>query len=59
MGYTTKQSTEILDFLRNNKDKHLTAEEVYYSLRQGGSNIGRTTVYRHLERLHEALKGSR
>ena len=37
MGYTTKQSTEILDFLRNNKDKHLTAEEVYYSLRQGGS----------------------
>ena len=48
MGYTTKQSTEILDFLRNNKDKHLTAEEVYYSLRQGGSNVGRTTVYRHL-----------
>lgn len=53
MGYITKQSTQILDFLKLNSDRHLTADDVFYSLRQSGNQIGRTTVYRHLERLYE------
>ena len=52
MNYNTKQSKEILSFLESNRDKHMTAEEVYEGMRNGGSSIGRTTVYRHLERLY-------
>lgn len=52
MGYTTKQSTEILDCLKKNRDKHMTAEEVYDYLRARGGSVGKTTVYRHLEKLY-------
>ena len=53
MGYSTKQSKEILNCLEQNKDKHLTADEVYSILNSNGVSVGRTTVYRHLEKLYE------
>lgn len=53
MGYTTKQSTEILECLKENRNRHMTAEEVFDCLRKGGSSVGMTTVYRHLEKLYD------
>lgn len=53
MNYNTRQSQEILSFLQNNKNKHMTAEEVFEGMRTLGSSVGRTTVYRHLERLYK------
>lgn len=52
MGYTTKQSTRILECLEENKARHLTADEVYSILCSNGISVGRTTVYRHLEKLY-------
>lgn len=52
MGYITKQSTEILECLKENKNRHLTADEVYGILCSNGVSVGRTTVYRHLEKLY-------
>lgn len=52
MSYKTKQSTELLNFLEKNKDRHLTADEVYNEMRKSGNTVGRTTVYRHLDKLY-------
>lgn len=51
MSYVTKQGQLIKDFLENNSDRHFSADEVYFALRSGGESIGKTTVYRQLERL--------
>lgn len=53
MGYQTRQSKRILDELRKNKERHLTAEEIYLRLKASGEGVGQTTVYRHLEKLCE------
>lgn len=53
MGYETKQSRLVGDFLRSNANKHFSAEEVYFGLLSQGGKIGRTTVYRQLDRLVE------
>lgn len=53
MGYTTKQSREILNCLEKNKNRHLTAGEIYNILNSEGISIGRTTVYRQLEKLYD------
>lgn len=52
MGYNTKQSRDILECLKKNRHKHLTADEVYNILNSQGTSVGRTTVYRHLEKLY-------
>lgn len=52
MSYKTKQSEELIEFLKQNKNRHMTAEEVYGELHSKGSTVGRTTVYRHLEKLY-------
>lgn len=52
MGYTTRQSKEILECLKNNKGRHLTADDVYSILSSNGVSVGRTTVYRHIEKLY-------
>lgn len=52
-SYRTKQRKVILDFLFDNSDKHMTAEEVLGTLKAGGHKIGRATVYRYLEKLAE------
>lgn len=51
MGYTTKQSQLIKEFLEKNSDRHFSSDEVYFALMSSGESIGKTTVYRQLERL--------
>ena len=51
MSYITKQSKLVYDFLESNSHKHFSAEEVYFALISQGEHIGRTTVYRQLDRL--------
>lgn len=51
MSYETKQSKLVSEFLQKNSEKHFSAEDVYFSLVSNGEKIGRTTVYRQLDRL--------
>lgn len=52
-GYKTKQRALVERVLRDNAGRHLTAEEVAELLENQGSHVGRTTVYRCLEKLIE------
>lgn len=54
--YKTKQRDLILALLINNKNSHLTAEDVFEKLRSGGNSVGKSTVYRYLDRLVEEGK---
>lgn len=56
MSYNTKQSKLVYEFLQNNPHKHFSAEEVYFALASKGENIGRTTVYRQLDKLCDEKK---
>ncbi len=56
MSYETKQSRLVDDFLKNNTAKHFSAEDVYFALVSSGEKIGRTTVYRQLDKLVETGK---
>lgn len=51
MGYDTKQSRLVCEYLKANSEKHFSAEDVYFALSAEGGKIGRTTVYRQLDRL--------
>ncbi len=51
-GYRTRQRDIILELLKANTQKHLTAEEITELLRSGGNKVGTTTVYRYLEKLY-------
>lgn len=51
LSYNTKQSKMVFDILLENKDRHLTADEIFESLKEKGESVGKTTVYRHLEKL--------
>lgn len=50
-GYSTIQRRHIFDFISENEDRHLTAEEVFLALRDRGHEVGRATVYRYLDKL--------
>ena len=52
-GYRTRQRELILEYLRKSQGQHLSAEELSDYLKQQGSPVGRSTVYRCLERLVE------
>ena len=56
MSYETRQSKLVYDFLEKNSESHFSAEEVYFAIKENGGNIGRTTVYRQLDRLVETGK---
>lgn len=56
MNYETKQSKLVYDFLEKNSYNHFSAEDVYFAIKSNGDNIGRTTVYRQLDRLVEENK---
>ena len=56
MSYNTKQSKLVYNFLQNNPHNHFSAEEVYFALISNGDNIGRTTVYRQLDKLCDENK---
>lgn len=47
--YNTKQKKIILDFLQKNSDVLFTCEDVHTLLREAGTPVGKTTVYRFLE----------
>lgn len=51
LSYNTKQSKMVFDILLENKDRHLTADEIFEKLRISGESVGKTTIYRHLEKL--------
>lgn len=50
-GYKTKQRDLILNYFIENNERHVTAEEVVEHLKQGGTSVGKSTVYRYLEKL--------
>lgn len=50
-SYKTKQRDEILDCLIRNKDRHITADEMIADLNREKSQVGKTTVYRYLDKL--------
>lgn len=49
--YKTKQRDLILEFFITHKSEHLTAEQVIEHLKDKGTAVGKSTVYRHLEKL--------
>jgi len=50
-GYKTKQRNSILDVLRNQNGKHLTVDDVTNLLAENSTAVGKSTVYRYLEKL--------
>ena len=51
LGYNTKQQEAILNCLKSTKGEHKTAEDIYLLLKNQGLSVGKTTVYRHLDKL--------
>ncbi|MDE6725590.1 MAG: transcriptional repressor [Ruminiclostridium sp.] len=51
--YKTRQRLQVLNCLIDNKAKHLTADEIAVILKEQGADVGKTTVYRTLEKLVE------
>ncbi|MBQ8504104.1 MAG: transcriptional repressor [Clostridia bacterium] len=51
--YNTKQKQLIKSVMTDNKDKQLTCEEIADLLKNMGTPVGKTTVYRFLEKLTE------
>lgn len=49
--YKTKQRDLILEELKKHGDRHFTVEDVITLLRDSGSDVGKSTVYRYLEKL--------
>lgn len=51
--YKTKQQDLILNYLIEHSQEHVTVDQIYESLRNSDQQVGKTTVYRCLERLIE------
>ena len=51
--YKTKQKDAIYNYLSEHKEKHLTIDEILEHFLTNGQKIGRTTIYRYLEKLVE------
>ena len=49
--YKTRQRALILQFLSDNRERHLSVDEVFDYLRAQQSPVGKSTVYRCLDRL--------
>lgn len=49
--YKTKQREMILDYMIKNKDIHVTADMIINYFKLHGTPIGKTTVYRNLDKL--------
>lgn len=49
--YNTKQKKLILNIMQSNKHRSLSCEEITLLLHSNGTPVGKTTVYRQLERL--------
>lgn len=51
--YQTEQRRQVTEYLAAHSDKYQTVDEIYNALKNAGSSIGRTTVYRTLEHLSD------
>lgn len=49
--YNTKQKKLVLELVRSNALKQLSCDEITYLLVEQGTPVGKTTVYRQLEKL--------
>lgn len=54
--YSTKQQEAVFSYMRKMKGESVTVDEIYDALVCEGNKVGKTTVYRALDRL--AAKGS-
>lgn len=50
-SYKTKQREFILEYLKKHKDEHISVEDILYHLKQSGTPVGTSTVYRYLDKL--------
>jgi Fur family ferric uptake transcriptional regulator len=55
-GYQTKNRQRILSFLKENREKTVSAADIYEELERQGVSVNITTVYRYLERLLKEKK---
>lgn len=53
-AYRTRQRTAILAYFKEHPHTHVTADELIQKLHSSGILVGRSTVYRTLDRLVEA-----
>jgi Fur family ferric uptake transcriptional regulator len=51
MAYKTKQRELILNYLKENKNHHVVADDIAEHLKIQGNAVGKSTVYRYLDRL--------
>lgn len=49
--YKTKQRDQIMDCLIQNKNRHVTADEIMSALNKEKTLVGKTTIYRYLDKL--------
>lgn len=54
--YNTKQRQLIWEYLLNQKDQHVTADDVNEYLKKEGTPVGKSTVYRFLDLLEKQNK---
>lgn len=50
-GYATASRKRILDFLKNNSDRTVTAADIADYLKANDSEVNMTTIYRYLDKL--------
>ena len=50
-SYHTEQKKSLLDFLTKNKDKSFTIDEITENIQSDSASVGRSTVYRLVNRL--------
>lgn len=50
-GYNTKQKEKLIDYLIENKDKHMSVQNISAYLTAEGSPVGIATIYRRLDKL--------
>ncbi len=51
--YKTKQRDMILEELKKQGSRHLTVDDVILILHESGNDVGKSTVYRYLEKLSQ------
>lgn len=52
-GYRTKQREVIIKLLEDNRERHMSADEIEMLLSRSGASVGKATIYRCLDRLVE------
>ena len=52
-AYRTKQREIIWSYLIENKNKHITADEILYYLKSKDTPVGKSTIYRYLDVLEK------